>query len=212
MLVNFIKALIVGIAVSVPLGPVGILCIQKTLSKGQLNGFSLGLGAALADLIFAAITLFSLAFVTDFLETNRPWVLLVGGAVIIFLGMNLLFKNPLSLLREKKVEQTGKLTDGVQGFVITLTNPGALVLMLSVFAFAGIDSSAFDVPLSMFVLLSGVFLGEALWWFGLTSVTNIFRRKFSLRGLLVMNRIAGALIAACGFVSLFEGIYELVIL
>lgn len=212
MLINFLKALIVGIAVSIPLGPVGVLCIQKTISKGQLNGFSLGMGAALADLIFAAISLFSLAIVSEFLAANRAWVLIVGGAVIMVLGFRLLFKNPLALLREKKVKQTGKLTDGVQGFVITFTNPGALVLMLSAFAFAGINPESFDVPLSMVVLLSGVFLGEALWWFSISAIVNIFRSKFSLRGLLVMNRIAGALIAACGLVSLFEGIYELVFL
>ncbi|MBO4571499.1 MAG: LysE family transporter [Bacteroidales bacterium] len=212
MLINFIKALIVGVAVSIPLGPVGVLCIQKTISKSQLNGFSLGMGAALADLIFAGISLFSLAIVSEFLAANRAWVLLVGGVVIIIVGLSLLLKNPLKLLREKKVKQTGKLTDGVQGFVITFTNPGALVLMLSAFAFAGIKPESFDVPLSMFILLSGVFLGEALWWFSLSALVNIFRSKFSLRGLLVLNRITGAIIAACGFVSLFEGLYELIFL
>lgn len=212
MLINFLKALIVGVAVSIPLGPVGVLCVQKTISKGQLNGFSLGLGASLADLIFAAVALFSLAIVSDFLAANRAWVLFLGGVVILLVGLNLLFKNPIMALGEKKVKQTGKLTDGVQGFVVTFTNPGALVLMLSAFAFAGIDPEAFDVPLSMFVLLSGVFLGEALWWFSLSALVSIFRKKFSLRGLLLMNRIAGALIIACGFVSLVEGIYELVIL
>lgn len=212
MIINFIKALCIGIGVALPLGPVGILSIQKTISKGRWFGFATGLGAACMDLIYAAMALFSLAFVSDFLDANRDYVLLIGGVVIVIVGASIFFTNPVKRLRQRNVEHTNRFTDALQGFLMTLGNPGALVLMLSLFAFVGIDPEAFDVPMSMLFMLAGVFIGESSWWFTVTSVVNIFRKKFSLRGLVMLNRIAGTIIAACGLFAFFEGLYELVIL
>ena len=212
MIVNFIKALCIGMGVALPLGPVGILCIQKTISKGRWFGFATGLGAALMDVFYAAMALFSLAFVSDFLDANRDYVLLVGGVVIAFVGATIFFTNPVKRLRHRDVENSNRFTDGLQGFLMTLGNPGALVLMLSLFAFVGIEPEAFDVPMSMLFMLAGVFIGESSWWLGVTTITNRFRKKFSLRGLLMLNRISGTVIAACGIFAFFEGLYELVIL
>jgi len=212
MIVNFLKALCIGIGVALPLGPVGILSIQKTISKGRWFGFATGLGAAFMDLLYAAMAVFSLAFVSDFLDANRDYVLLVGGVVIIVVGACIFFKNPVKMLRQRNVEHTNRFADALQGFLMTLGNPGALVLMLSLFAFVGIDPESFDVPMSMLLLLAGVFIGESFWWFSVSSFVNLFRKKFSLRGLLLLNRIAGTIIAACGCFAFFEGLYELVIL
>lgn len=212
MIVNFIKALCIGIGVALPLGPVGILSIQKTISKGRWFGFVTGLGAAFMDVFYAAMALFSLAFVSEFLDANRDYVLLIGGVVISIVGASIFFTNPVKRLRQRKVEDTNRFADAIQGFLMTLCNPGALVLMLSLFAFVGIDPESFDVPMSMSLMLAGVFIGESSWWMAVTTVTNKFRKKFSLRGLLMLNRIAGTLIAACGIFAFFEGLYELVIL
>ncbi len=212
MLLEFLKALLVGFTVGIPLGPVGVLIIQKTLSKGRWCGFSTGLGAALMDMLYSAVALFSLAFVGDFIESNRSWVMLIGGVVVIAVGVSIFFKNPVDRLRDRNVEQTSHFTDGLQGFLITLGNPGALVLVLSLFAFVGIDPDAFEVKNSMAIMLLMVFAGESLWWLLVTGIINHFRKRFSLHGLLLLNRIAGSIITVLGFVAFFEGIYEIAVL
>lgn len=212
MIVNFLKALCIGIGVTLPLGPVGILSIQKTISKGRWFGFATGLGASLMDLLYAAMALFSLAFISEFLDDNRNYVLLTGGVVIIVVGICVFFSNPVKALNQPSVAHTNRFSDALQGFLMTLGNPGALVLMLSLFAFVGIDPESFDVPMSMMMMLAGVFIGELICWIFITSVINLFRKKFSLRGLLLLNRISGTIIAACGCFAFFEGLYELVIL
>lgn len=212
MLIGALKALLVGFTVGMPLGPVGILCIQKTLNKGRWNGFSTGLGAALIDILYSAAALFSLAFVGDFLETNRSWVMLVGGVAIVAIGLCITFKNPMDTLHNPNLERSGHLTDGLQGFLLTLGNPGAFVLILSLFAFVGIDPDSFDVKHSMAMMLFAVFVGESSWWFLVTSIVNRFRKRFSLRGLIMFNRIAGSVITVLGLVAFFEGLYELVVL
>lgn len=210
MLVSVIKALVVGFVVGMPLGPVGILCIQKTLSKGRWNGFATGFGAALMDMLYAAISLFSLSFIGDFFESNRSWVMLVGGLIIIAVGMLIFFKNPSKDFNNPQDASSGHFTDSLQGFLITLGNPGALVLMLSLFAFAGIDTSAFDIKFSMLAMVGAVFVGECSWWMLVSGFVNRFRSRFSVRGLLMLNRIAGIVIALLGLFAFIKGMVGII--
>ena len=210
--ITIVKALLVGFVAGIPIGPVGILCIQKTLSKGMWNGFATGLGSAIMEIIYAAVALFSMAFVADFIQANRDWVMIVGGLVIVVVGISTFFKNPIDRLRGKKIDQSGHFTDSLQGFLLTLSNPGALVIMLSLFAFAGIEPEAFDTKYTMAILIFSVFLGETGWWLALSASINCFRKKFSLHGLLLLNRISGSIIAVLGMAAFFEGIYEVVFL
>lgn len=210
---TIIKALLVGFIAGIPIGPVGILCIQKTLSKGMWNGFATGLGSAIMEIVYAAVALFSMAFVAEFIDANRDWVMIVGGLVIIVVGISTFFKNPVDRLRGSRVEQqSGHITDSLQGFLLTLGNPGALVILLSLFAFAGIEPEAFDTKYTMAIMIFAVFVGESAWWFTLSSWINLFRKKFSLHGLLLLNRISGSIIAVLGLAAFFEGIYEVVFL
>lgn len=209
---TIVKALLVGFVAGIPIGPVGILCIQKTLNKGMWNGFATGLGSAIMEIIYAAVALFSMAFVAEFIQDNRDWVMIVGGLVIIFVGISTFFKNPVDRLKDASIETSGRFTDSLQGFLLTLSNPGALVIMLSLFAFAGIDPEAFDTKYTMGIMIFAVFIGESAWWLVLSSGVNHFRKKFSLRGLLLLNRISGSIIAVLGLAAFFEGIYEVVFL
>ena len=209
---TIVKALLVGFVAGIPIGPVGILCIQKTLNKGMWNGFATGLGSAIMEIIYAAVALFSMAFVAEFIQDNRDWVMIIGGLVIIFVGISTFFKNPVDRLKGANIETSGRFTDSLQGFLLTLSNPGALVIMLSLFAFAGIDPEAFDTKYTMGIMIFAVFIGESTWWLVLSSGINHFRKKFSLRGLLLLNRISGSIIAVLGLAAFFEGIYEVVFL
>ncbi|MCQ2137562.1 MAG: LysE family transporter [Bacteroidales bacterium] len=209
---TIVKALLVGFVAGIPIGPVGILCIQKTLNKGMWNGFATGLGSAIMEIIYAAVALFSMAFVAEFIQDNRDWVMIIGGLVIIFVGISTFFKNPVDRLKGTNIETSGRFTDSLQGFLLTLSNPGALVIMLSLFAFAGIDPEAFDTKYTMGIMIFAVFIGESTWWLVLSSGVNHFRKKFSLRGLLLLNRISGSIIAVLGLAAFFEGIYEVVFL
>lgn len=211
LLTNFLKALLIGVCASAPLGPLGILCIQKTLSKGVPSGICIGLGAALCDTISAAIALFSLSYVNDLVTRNRIPVLIVGGVIILVIGLSIAFKNPVKNLR-----QPGNLTtrhhiqEVLQGLAMTASNPGALVLMLGLFTLIGVDMDAFTGPVGIVIMLACVFGGAMLWWIFLSSVIGIFRKRFRLRQLIGINRVAGIVIAAFGAFAIGEGIVELI--
>ena len=209
--INFIKAVLIGLAASIPLGPVGLVCIQKTLNHGRWSGFSVGAGAALGDTFYASIALLSVSFVSDFLERNRDWVIFVGGIIILLIGLQIALKNPIKDVRQpKKSMGNGRVQDGLRGLLMTISNPGALVLMLGLFTFFRFDLGDGPKVYVLLLCLCGVLLGTLLWWFTLSSCISLFRKRFHLRQLLVINRISGFLIALIGLASLAEGLALLV--
>ena len=146
MVLNFLKAILIGLAASIPLGPLGIMCIQKALSKGRWAGFAVGLGSSIVDVFYAAIALFSVSFISDFLDRNRIWVMLVGGIIILLIGLQIAMKNPIKDLQQSKttpVSSSRHVKEVLRGFLMTISNPGALVLMLGLFAFFGRTDSRF---------------------------------------------------------------------
>lgn len=210
MLENFIKAIIVGLGASIPLGPVGIMCIQKTISKGRYFGFSLGLGSAIADTFYATIALFSLAFINDFIEQNRNWVVFIGGAIILLIGLRIAMTNPVKQIRRpKNISNKTMFRDVLQGLAVTITNPGAIILILGLFAFVGIDTGNHYEKYTLSVILAGVFIGTSTWWYILSTVISIFRKRFRLRQLLMINRISGIIIAVLGLISAAEGLFRI---
>jgi threonine/homoserine/homoserine lactone efflux protein len=208
MLENFIKAIIIGLGASIPLGPVGIMCVQKTISKGRYSGFFTGIGASMADTFYAAIALFSLAFVQDFIMENKVWVMIAGGVIICFIGIKIAITNPVKQLRQPKKSNTKHVQEVLQGLAVTISNPGSLVLLLGLFAFVGIDLGQSEKH-TVSVILAGVFIGTSGWWYILSTTINIFRKKFRLRQLLFMNRISGSIIAVLGLITTFEGLFRL---
>lgn len=212
MVVNFLKAILIGLAASIPLGPLGIVCIQKALSKGRWAGFAVGLGSSIVDVFYAAIALFSVSFISEFLERNRVWVMLVGGVIVFFIGLQIALKNPIKDLRQPKSGTMGSrhVQDGLRGILMTISNPGALVLMLGLFAFFGLDlGEGYGAP-AVLIVLAGIFLGTAGWWFLLSSGIGFFRKRFHLRQMLVINRISGIVIALIGMASISESLAQLI--
>ena len=213
MLLIFVKAILIGLAASIPLGPLGIVCIQRTLNRGRWSGFAVGVGSSVADTFYATIALFSVSIISEFLDLNRDWVMLIGGLIILFIGVQIALKNPIKDLRApagKKSFGNGFIQDGVRGFLMTITNPGALVLMLGLFAFFSFDLEEGYRSYNVLLAIAGIFLGTNTWWFLLSSGIGRFRKRFRLRQMLIINRISGTLIALLGLASVVEGLAEIV--
>lgn len=210
-MLNFIKAILIGLGASIPLGPLGIMCIQKTLSKGRWAGFAVGLGSTVADIFYASIALFSVTFINEFLDRNSSWVMLIGGIVIFLIGLQIALKNPIKDLQRPNAGaiKTRHAQEALRGFLMTITNPGALVLMFGLFAFVRLDLSD-ATTYSVLLVLAGIFAGTAGWWFLLSSGINLFRKRFRLRQMLIINRVSGILIALLGLASVIEGLVQLV--
>ncbi len=202
----FLKGIIVGLLGSIPLGPVGVLCIQRTLNKGKMSGFMSGMGAAAVDAIFALIAALGLTFIINFIEQQRFFIQLIGGIVLIIMGLIIFYKNPVKQMRKHKQGQSNLFHDFISVFLLTLTNPVAVFLFVA--ALASIDVVSVESPIisSLFVV-SGVFGGALLWWFTLISLVDLFRKKFRLKHLWWINKIAGVLIAAFGIFAIFAIFY-----
>ena len=211
VLLVFLKAIIVGLGASIPLGPLGVLCIQKTLSKGRIHGFLTGLGASVSDTIFSAISIMGIYFINSFLENNKVLVLFIGGFIIVLIGVRIYFANPIRQIRQK--DASGRMVqDFFEGLLMTITNPGSLFLIFAMFAMVRLNIS--DVPVNnehivTYVVLWGIFIGSAFWWFSLSTLISTFRKRFRLRQLIVMNKIAGIVIFALGIISMSEGLVKL---
>lgn len=211
MLVTLIKGFIVGLGASIPLGPLGVLCVQKTLSKGRNSGLFTGLGASVSDTFYAGLSLIGLSFVENLIHENRAIVMLLGGIVIALIGLKVYTTNPIKQIRQKSSNKR-HLEDFVEALVMTITNPGAIFLILGLFAAVGINSSDNTGNISIITTLWGVFLGTATWWFILTTTINVFRKKFRLKQLMMINRIAGIIIAVLGIISACDGIVKLILI
>lgn len=193
----FVRGLFIGLVASIPLGPVGVLCVQRTLSKNHRSGFVSGLGAAAADSIFAAIAFFSLAFVLSFIQENMTLIKVVGGLCVMLVGVYIFQLNPVVQIRRNRAGRTNLWQDFISLFLVTLANPAFILIFIALFATFGFSEATLGMGKGL-LMIAGVFCGAATWWFALTFVVNIFRKRFRPRHLLWINRISGALIVLLG--------------
>jgi len=190
---NLVDGVIIGISASIPLGPIGVLVIQRTLNKGHLSGFISGLGAAFSDTIYAIIAGFSLSFIVGFIESQLLWIQIMGAIILISLGLKIFYTNPAIQLRRQKKKSTSLIQDFFSTFALTIANPLAVFLFLAFFAGFRIVETQHSA-IENFMLIGGVFLGAGLWWLILSSLVNLFRSKINLRRLFWINKIAGSAI------------------
>ena len=196
-----VKGVIVGLLASIPLGPIGVICIQRNVNKGKLSGFLSGLGAATADTIFAAIAGFSLTFVISYIEEKQFIFQAIGGLIVFLLGIKIFYTNPVRQLRRHKRKQNNLLEDYFSVLAVTITNPLAVFLFIALFASLGVVTDSSNWTHSL-ITTSGVFLGAALWWYILTSLVNAFRTKFRLKQLWWINKVSGAAIFTLGAIAI----------
>jgi threonine/homoserine/homoserine lactone efflux protein len=194
--------MLVGFSASVPLGPIGVLCIQRTLQKGRLSGFTSGLGAALSDTIYAIIAGFSLSYIVSFIESQIFWIQLVGVVVLLALGINIFRTNPAVQLRRQKGKSNSLFHDFASTFLLTISNPFAIFLFIGFFASFRVVQPSMGL-MGQLLIIGGVFLGATSWWLILTSLVGLFRSRINLRRLFWINKIAGALIIVFVLIAFF---------
>jgi threonine/homoserine/homoserine lactone efflux protein len=198
-IIFFFKGVVIGFSMAVPVGPIGIVCIRRTLMKGRLSGLVSGLGVATADAVFGCIAGLGLTFISDFLISQQVWLRLIGGLFLCILGLKIL----LAKLVEREVSSEGKGLLGAYTsmFFLTLTYPMTILIFLGIFAGLGVGDTK-DSYISIAALVLGVFTGSLLWWVILGSAINKFRDKFGAQGLQWINRISGIFIIGFGLAIL----------
>lgn len=189
----------IGFSIALPVGPIGILCIRRTLAEGQLSGLFSGLGAATADAIYGAIAGFGLTFISSILITQTSWLRLIGGVFLCYLGIATL----LSKVADPSAsEQSPSLVNAyVSTVFLTLTNPATILSFAAVFAGFGLGSTGGNYATAG-ILVLGVFAGSAFWWVILSSSVNLLRTRFNPRSLQWLNRISGSILFAFGIIAL----------
>ena len=181
-----ITGALIGFSIAVPVGPVGLLCIRRSLSDGRLAGFVTGLGAAVADTLYGLAAAFSLTALTNFLVDHRTSFQLFGGLVMLGLGVATLRSRPAASTADRPAHHPGIAF--VSAFAITATNPLTVLAFIGIFA--GLNHPAADTLASMRLVL-GVFLGSAAWWLILSNGAAHFSRKLRSGGFRALNLIAG---------------------
>ncbi len=199
-----IKGMIIGIVCSAPMGPIGVLCVQRTLNKGRWFGFVTGLGAALSDLIYALLTGFGMSFVMQLIDNpQNKFFLQISGSILLFcFGIYCFRSNPQSLVHKSKGVQGSLLHNFITAFIVTFSNPLIIFLLLATFA-----QFAFVVPnhpLEMSLGYLSIAGGAVLWWYGLTWMIDRVREFFSLDAIKIINRIIGTIVMVFSF-AIFIG-------
>lgn len=197
----FIRGLIIGFSIAAPVGPIGVLCIRRTLGEGSTSGLISGLGAATADAIYGSIAGFGLTFIANILIRQQIWFRLVGGGFLCYLGLKTFLTRPSTKAGSPK--GNGLISHYVSTFFLTLTNPMTILSFAAIFAGLGVGSVSKNY-FSAGVLVLGVFIGSALWWLILSSGVGIFGEKLNVTGLRWVNRISGMVIIIFGIVALLS--------
>ena len=194
----FIKGLMIGFSIAAPVGPIGVLCIQRTLHQGRMSGFVSGMGAATADAIYGSIAGFGLTLISAFLIDYQGWFRLAGGLFLCYLGIRTLLARPVDSVSSR--QEKSLLHVYATTFFLTLTNPMTILAFAAIFAGFGVGGQTRGF-LSPLILISGVFLGSALWWLILSGGGGLFRKKFSFQAMTWVNRISGLVIVGFGLFS-----------
>ena len=196
-----IKGIVIGIVVSAPMGPVGVLCLQRTLNRGRLTGLMTGLGASLSDITYALLTGYGMSFMDEFLTRNQTLLHILGSVMLFAFGLYTFRSNPV-----KSIRPTGNTTPGnylgsfISAFFITLSNPLIIFLFIGLFA-----RFSFVMPGSPigFQLegYAAILIGAEAWWIGLTYFVSKVRTQFKVRGIWILNHIIGGLVMLASALS-----------
>lgn len=197
-----IKGIIMGFSIAAPVGPIGVLCIRRTISNGRLSGLVSGLGAATADGLYGCVAAFGLTFISSFLVSQQFWLKLVGGLFLCYLGLKTLMSRPAEQAASTSSNST-IAGDYLSTFLLTVTNPMTILSFAAVFAGLGLGAASGDFA-SAGMLVLGVVIGSGLWWLCLSGMVGLFRKKFNTNGLIWVNRISGVIITAFGVLALLS--------
>jgi threonine/homoserine/homoserine lactone efflux protein len=198
-LILFIKGLLLGFSIAAPVGPIGVLCIRRTLSYGRLTGFLSGLGAATADMLYGAIAAFGLTAVMTQLVNQEFWLRTIGGLFLLYLGIRTFLAKPAS--ESASARGTGLFAAYASTFFLTVTNPMTILSFIAMFSAILPTDSAISMDTS-FSLVLGVFLGSATWWLTLSGLVSLVRERFTPIWMQWVNRASGAIITGFAIYTL----------
>jgi threonine/homoserine/homoserine lactone efflux protein len=191
---------LIGFAIAAPVGPIGVLCIRRTLSDGRVTGFLSGLGAATADSTYGAIAAFGLTALQQALLRQQTWLRILGGLFLLYLGVRTFLAIPARTAAPAS-GRGGMLGAYLSTFVLTLTNPATILAFLVIFAGFRLGEQAHSYAGAVSIVL-GVFLGSASWWLLLSTLVGLLRERFTANWMLWVNRLAGGVICAFGVAAL----------
>ena len=194
-----LRGLLLGFSIAAPVGPIGVLCIRRTLADGRATGFATGMGAATADACYGAVAGLGLSFIMTVLIGQLFWIRLIGGLFLCYLGVRTALSRPAE--RAALASGSGLLRAYLSTLMLTFTNPMTILSFVAVFAGLGIGLSTGSYS-SVALLIGGVFAGSALWWFLLSGGVSLLRRRVTPNMLVWVNRVSGGIILAFGIVAL----------
>jgi threonine/homoserine/homoserine lactone efflux protein len=200
----FVRGLLIGLSIAAAVGPMSVLCMQRTIYIGQLYGLVSGLGVATADGVYGCIAGFGLTAVTTFLINQQGWIRVIGGLFLVYLGIRTIVTKPAE--RAASAQANSLPGAYISTFLLTLTNPTTILSFVAIFAGIGVggEGGARNSYLSALLVVAGVFLGSALWWVLLTWGVSLLRTRFTERWLLWINRISGCALFIFGLVALLS--------
>ncbi len=193
----FLRGLLLGLSIAAPVGPIGLLCIRRTLAYGRGTGLLSGLGAATADGFYGMVAAFGLTFISQFLEAQSVLLRITGGLFLCYLGVTTFRSKPPK--RAAETSRTGLVGAYLSTLLLTLTNPATIFSFVLIFA--GLAPTGLNYAQAS-VMVLGTFVGSALWWLLLSSGVSLFRRQLTPRRLQWLNRICGVLIFGFGMLAL----------
>src|SRR5690242_14777283 len=196
-----LQGIVIGIVVAVPVGPLGLLCINRALSMGPVLGLFSGLGVASADALAAAIAALGISLVSSFLIAHQVIIRFFGGLLLCYVGYRIYQTTPTRQALPGKIN--GHFGAYATTFLLTFSNPVTILSFFAIYAGWGVESLKGHFFFAA-ILASGVLIGSALWWVALFIGLTVFRHKFSLEVLGWIHRVSGALIAGFGFIVLLS--------
>ena len=201
----FIKGFMIGLVVAAPLGPIGIISLQRTLSKGYLSGLFSGLGISTADAIYGALATFGVTAISSFLVSQALWLKIIGGIVVCGLGIRIYNQ---AGYQKMSASANNKNCFGAyfSALILTLMNPALIFSFVAIFASLGIVSTKAN-PISTLLLIGGVFAGSAIWWVFLSGMASRLKTQFTESFIKKINCISGVLIAGFGLVMVGSAVF-----
>lgn len=198
-----LKGIVLGLTVSMPLGPVGILLVNRTIKRGILSGLFSGMGLAAADTILAVVAGLGFTFIISFFQDEKFIVGLIAGLVILGVGIKVFISNPVKEFRKKEKGKKTLLRDFLTVLALSLSNPFTIFVFVAFFSGININSEV-KPQLVPFLLVPGVFIGTLSWWFFLSYFVNRFKKNIRLRSIVRVNQIAGIAIMVIGAIVLIS--------
>jgi threonine/homoserine/homoserine lactone efflux protein len=204
----FLRGLMLGFVIAAPVGPIGILCIRRSLTLGRMAGLVTGLGAATADGFYGCVAAFGLTFLSNLLVSQAFWLRVVGGLFLCYLGVKTFLAKPAEESVTKLEMKGTYLSLYASTVFLTLTNPMTILMFAGVFAGSGLAAAGnytrcfADTARVATFLVTGVFLGSALWWFLLSFGASLFRTKVNVPNLRGLNKISGLILLVFGVIAL----------